>query len=221
MPCNMDTIIRIKVIKETAKERSLVVWAIGFYPVKIEDCKIELVLFVLIKKEERDIATQAIFEKNEYFSSLASLIHSSESVVFVVGQMEIIENVLYVFGQDINLVDIRSSRKKREHNIHFNEQVSLTNSARSKLLSVYKNIFKGADSEETSKRVKVEEIDEIIEDEFMEENSNSLNTNNDNDDGLENEVDVEITEEDEVKNKKSNKIKKIQEVADVNDDDSK
>ena len=51
-------------------------------------------------------------------------------------------------------------------------------------------------------------MDEIIEDKFIGENSNSLNINNDNDDGLENEVYVEITQEDEVKNKKSNKNKK-------------
>ncbi|CAG8467177.1 5046_t:CDS:2 [Cetraspora pellucida] len=289
MPCNADTIIKIKVIKRSVKEKLLVVCAIGIYPVGIEDCEIELVLFVPVKAEERDLATQAIFEKDEYFSvggkivpdyynnnirprawfthavfcemtvststhlrilskvpasnkcllkvsfveivkevpqfkneknavikvlvtdysrrnysfvvtvvfqysdshfkGLASLIRPRESVVFVISQMEIIENVLYVSGQDVNW---------REYNIN-NEQVSLatTNSARSKLLSVHKNIFKETDSEEIFKRIKVEETDEIDMYAFANENNNSSNINSSNDDRLKNEVDIEVNQENE------------------------
>ncbi|CAG8836878.1 6288_t:CDS:2, partial [Cetraspora pellucida] len=43
-------------------------WAVGMYPVGNEDCLIELVLFVLIDGEERDLDTQAIFEKDEFYS---------------------------------------------------------------------------------------------------------------------------------------------------------
>ncbi|CAG8517659.1 13947_t:CDS:2 [Gigaspora rosea] len=68
MPCNADTIVKIKVVKETEKEKLLVVCAIGVYPVGDEDNEIELVMFVPVKAEERDLATQAIFERDEYFS---------------------------------------------------------------------------------------------------------------------------------------------------------
>ncbi|CAG8791317.1 10529_t:CDS:2, partial [Racocetra persica] len=54
--------------KESVKEKFLVEWDIGAYLVRIEDCEIELVLFVPIKMEERDLVTQAIFERDEYFS---------------------------------------------------------------------------------------------------------------------------------------------------------
>ncbi|RIB17427.1 hypothetical protein C2G38_1433550 [Gigaspora rosea] len=121
--------------------------------------------------------------------------------------MEFIENVLYVFGQDVNLVDTRFDSKKREYDNHNEMPLASTNSARSKLLSVHKNICKDIGSEEIYKRVKVEEMDENAEDIYIGENSNSSNTNNGNDDGQENEGDTEIDQVDEAK-KKKNKNKK-------------
>ncbi|CAG8550361.1 20910_t:CDS:2 [Cetraspora pellucida] len=287
MPCNADSIVKIKVTKETIKEKLLVVWAIGVYLVGIEDCEIELILFVPVKTEERDPAMQAIFERDEYFSvggkivpdyynknfrprmtvststylkilskvlasnkcplkvslvgiieevpefknnedavikvlGLVSLICPRESIIFVVGQMEIIENVLYVFGQEVNWVDTRFNSKKKEYNIN-NEQISLltTNSARSKLLSVHQSIFKEVEAEERSKRIKVENINGIVEDVdgtvedidgtvkdmFVGKNDDDSNID-DNisiDDGLKNGIDID--EKNEVKNK-SNKNKK-------------
>ncbi|CAG8649678.1 6137_t:CDS:2, partial [Cetraspora pellucida] len=68
------TIVRIKFSKQNVKEESelISVWAVGTYPVGNEDCTIELVLFVLIDSEERDIDTQAIFEKDEFYSITVS-----------------------------------------------------------------------------------------------------------------------------------------------------
>ncbi|CAG8507892.1 10937_t:CDS:2 [Cetraspora pellucida] len=70
MPCFADTIVRIKFSKQNVKKESrlISVWAVETYPVCNEDCVIELVLFVLIDSEERDIDTQAIFEKDEFYS---------------------------------------------------------------------------------------------------------------------------------------------------------
>ncbi|CAG8746119.1 10119_t:CDS:2, partial [Cetraspora pellucida] len=64
------TIVRIKFSKRNVKEETglISVWAIGMYPVSNKDCLIELVLFVLIDGEERDLDTQAIFEKDEFNS---------------------------------------------------------------------------------------------------------------------------------------------------------
>ncbi|CAG8830661.1 29263_t:CDS:1, partial [Racocetra persica] len=62
------TIVKIKVVRETEKDDLLVVWAIGSYPVGDEDSEIELILFVPVNFEERDPDSQAIFQKDEYFS---------------------------------------------------------------------------------------------------------------------------------------------------------
>ncbi|CAG8680038.1 9655_t:CDS:2 [Cetraspora pellucida] len=70
MPCFADTIVRIKFSKRNVKEETglISVWAVRTYPVGNEDCLIELVLFVPIDGEERDLDTQTIFEKDEFYS---------------------------------------------------------------------------------------------------------------------------------------------------------
>ncbi|CAG8517677.1 13948_t:CDS:2 [Gigaspora rosea] len=92
--------------------------------------------------------------------------YSRRNYNFIV-TMEFIENVLYVFGQDVNLVDTRFDSKKREYDNHNEMPLASTNSARSKLLSVHKNICKDIGSEEIYKRVKVEEMDENAEDIYI------------------------------------------------------
>lgn len=64
MLCYADMIVRIKYIKQHVKEDSdsLVVWALGAYPVEREDYNIELVLFVPVDLNSRDPETQAVFE---------------------------------------------------------------------------------------------------------------------------------------------------------------
>ncbi|CAG8850320.1 31813_t:CDS:1, partial [Gigaspora margarita] len=65
MPCHIDTIVKINQIRQTYRDESkLTLYAIGAYPIKSEDCELELVLFVPINKEEKDSNTQSIFEKN-------------------------------------------------------------------------------------------------------------------------------------------------------------
>ncbi|CAG8577773.1 31701_t:CDS:2 [Gigaspora margarita] len=68
MPCNIDTIVKIKVVRETEKDNWLTIWAIGCYPIGDEDKEIELTSFVLVDFIERDHDLQAIFQKGEYFS---------------------------------------------------------------------------------------------------------------------------------------------------------
>ncbi|CAG8500625.1 10363_t:CDS:2 [Dentiscutata erythropus] len=46
---------------------SLVVWALGAYPVVREYYDIEMSLFVPLNAEERDLETQAVFEKDNFF----------------------------------------------------------------------------------------------------------------------------------------------------------
>ncbi|CAG8795700.1 16424_t:CDS:1, partial [Racocetra persica] len=68
MSCNANTIVKIKVVRDTEKDDLLVVWAISSYPVGDENSEIELILFVPVNFEERDPDSQAIFQKDEYFS---------------------------------------------------------------------------------------------------------------------------------------------------------
>ncbi|CAG8443176.1 16321_t:CDS:2 [Dentiscutata erythropus] len=72
---------------------------------------------------------------------------SQESLIFVVGQLEIIRNEFYVYSKDINYVDTHFSNKKRflDGNISQNSSVSKS-SIRSKLLATHQNIV--GDSEE-------------------------------------------------------------------------
>ncbi|KAF0530357.1 hypothetical protein F8M41_012203 [Gigaspora margarita] len=70
MPCYGDTILRIKYVNlsERGDNNMRAVWAIGTYPVECEDSEIELVLFVPMNSEECDYETQAIFEKDCFYS---------------------------------------------------------------------------------------------------------------------------------------------------------
>ncbi|CAG8502983.1 4489_t:CDS:2 [Scutellospora calospora] len=70
MPCYADTIVRIKYVCKTEKVDAslMVVWAIGLYPINREQNKIELVLFVPVNFDERDSETQAVFEKDSFYS---------------------------------------------------------------------------------------------------------------------------------------------------------
>ncbi|CAG8695110.1 5383_t:CDS:2, partial [Cetraspora pellucida] len=69
MPCHVDTIVKVNQVHQTYKEDSklIVVWVIGVYPVRCEDCELEMVLFISTVGEERDPNTQAVFEKNKYY----------------------------------------------------------------------------------------------------------------------------------------------------------
>ncbi|CAG8529561.1 11550_t:CDS:2, partial [Scutellospora calospora] len=69
MPCYADTIVRIKYVKQYEKDNNLsVVWALSAYPVEREDYNIEMTLFVSNDLNDRDFETQAIFEKDNFYS---------------------------------------------------------------------------------------------------------------------------------------------------------
>ncbi|CAG8566613.1 15159_t:CDS:2, partial [Gigaspora rosea] len=124
MPCNIDTIVRIKVVRETEKDNQLTVWAIGCYPVGNKDKEIELTLFVPVDFEERDHDLQAIFQKDEYFSAGDKIIPNKYKDT-IRPRLKFIDNVMYIYAQDINWVDTQFNIKKREYEI-INEDM-LTN----------------------------------------------------------------------------------------------
>ncbi|RIB02369.1 hypothetical protein C2G38_2125379, partial [Gigaspora rosea] len=79
---------------------------------------------------------------NSQFAYLMNAIRPEDSFVFVVGQMEVICNEFYIYSKDINYIDVHFSFKQKVSDNNNNLEVS--NTARSKLLSVYPNITKNS-----------------------------------------------------------------------------
>lgn len=71
MPCYADTIVRIKCVHKCENKNdkdSMIVWAIGAYPIDREDSEVEIISFVSNNPVERDPETQAVFEKDRFYS---------------------------------------------------------------------------------------------------------------------------------------------------------
>ncbi|CAG8777946.1 6426_t:CDS:2, partial [Racocetra persica] len=253
MPCYADTIVRIKYVKQNVKEDSdlLVVWAIGTYPIEREDYDIELVLFVPVNLNDRDFETQAVFEKDNFFSvggkivpgyyngnkrakmtvststhvtilnkvvesnkcplkiSLVGVpqempsdvkddvivkvlitdyidtIHPQESLVFVVGQLEIIDNEFYVYAKNINYVDTKFIVKKKWFKSGSQKFSASQNSIWSKLLATHQNI-----SENSKDNLERETLSSVNSGDFVDksEMSCSYSLKRTRNDDLENSV---------------------------------
>ncbi|CAG8598394.1 18058_t:CDS:2, partial [Cetraspora pellucida] len=240
-----------------------------------KNSEIEMVLFVLTKPKERDSETQAVFEKdrfysvggkivpgyyegkkrpkmivsistgvtifnkavvndknaifkvivsnyvgqnydfiikvifpysNSWFSNLNNTICLLNSLIFVVGQMEIIDDDFYIYAKEVNYINTYFSSKQNVFEIDSSNLFKITNSTRLKLLSTHRNITEN--SKEVSdvevspsmisgnlvdkiqinflndfvspKHVKVESLDESITD----ANNNELQL----DDAIENDI---------------------------------
>lgn len=107
---------------------------------------------------------------NPRFTHLKTVVHPQESFVFVVGQMEVIEDDFYIYARDINLIDINRLKRKIFDN-SFNRSSEGVNVTRSKLLSVYQNI------NENSKNIhKAEDSSSVLNDSIDEFHSGSFST---------------------------------------------
>ncbi|CAG8568473.1 19764_t:CDS:2, partial [Gigaspora rosea] len=69
MPCYASTIVRIKFVKKYEKEDTnfVRIWAIGGYPIECKDYDIDMTLFVPVDLNARDLETQAVFEKDNFY----------------------------------------------------------------------------------------------------------------------------------------------------------
>ncbi|CAG8795255.1 24370_t:CDS:2, partial [Dentiscutata erythropus] len=245
MPCYADTIVRIKLVRQSIKEESnlIVVWALGEYPVGRDDYEIEMVLFVSTNSNERDFETQAVFERDHFYSvggkivpafygsnkrpkmtvsistkvavlnrvaqlnkcplkisligipqelpqvpendenaifnilvndyaiqdhnfmvkvvfphsnsrlaHLKSTIRPHDSLVFVVGQMEVVDNDFYVYAKDVNFVDVGFLKRKNFDDSGSSSSTEVVSTIRSKILSTHRNIHENSkDSKDISK----------------------------------------------------------------------
>ncbi|CAG8674078.1 5460_t:CDS:2, partial [Cetraspora pellucida] len=222
MPCYTDTIVRVKYVRQSGGKGDSnfrAIWAVGTYPVEREDNEIEMVLFVPVNPDERDLETQAVFEKDSFYSvggkivpsyyggkkrpkversnkcplkvslvgisqelprvigsnenaifnvsisdyvgqsydfivkvvfpnsnsrfgNLKNTIRSQNSLIFIVGQMEIIDDDFYVYAKEINSIDTHFLFKQNVFSNNESSNVSeLANTTRSKLLSTHRNII--------------------------------------------------------------------------------
>ncbi|CAG8515024.1 2134_t:CDS:2 [Cetraspora pellucida] len=101
---------------------------------------------------------------NSRFAQLKNIIQPKESLIFIVGQMEIINNNLYINTKDISCINTNSNKK--DFNF-YNQQVSVSVKSCSKLLSIHQSIAEtsGESSQKTLKlSIPNESVDEILSD---------------------------------------------------------
>src|SRR6185436_20903240 len=78
---------------------------------------------------------------NSRFAHLKNTIRPQDSLIFVVGQMEIIDNDFYVYAKDINFVNTQfSSKQKSLDNSLYNSSSTAVNATRSKLIATHRNV---------------------------------------------------------------------------------
>ncbi|RIB11619.1 hypothetical protein C2G38_2202953 [Gigaspora rosea] len=77
---------------------------------------------------------------NPRFENLKTSIQPQESMIFVVGQMEVIDNKFYVNAKDITYININILKKNSEPNNKV--QLISTTSTRSKLLQIHQSVTK-------------------------------------------------------------------------------
>ncbi|CAG8598007.1 5473_t:CDS:2, partial [Diversispora eburnea] len=77
---------------------------------------------------------------NSCFSHLKDTIHFQESLAFVVGQMEIIDNKFYMYAKDINYINTHFIKKKSYEDNLSQSSLASQNNVRSKLMITHQNI---------------------------------------------------------------------------------
>ncbi|CAG8486509.1 28155_t:CDS:2 [Dentiscutata erythropus] len=91
--------------------------------------------------QEWNYVVEVVFPHfNPRFTHLKTLVRPEESLVFVVGQMEVIHNDFYIYARDINLIDINRLKRKIFDNNSFDCPIEGVNMTRSNLLFMHQNI---------------------------------------------------------------------------------
>src|SRR6185436_1791226 len=111
-------------------------------PTEVEDDTIIDTLVTDYSGQEYNFIMKVVFScHNSRMASLKNIVRPQESLIFVVGQLEIIENEFYVYAKDVNCIDTRFVNKKRffESNVP-RDVLASRNSARTKLLVTHQNI---------------------------------------------------------------------------------
>ncbi|CAG8505609.1 4841_t:CDS:2, partial [Cetraspora pellucida] len=112
---------------------------------------------------------------NPRFKHLKTTIRPQESTIFVIGQMEIIDNEFYVYANDINYINTNFVTKKKEPNADNTELSS--SPTRSKLLNVHQNMAKisKTTSQNHSSPPTLNNPEDITQNNLLENNTHSEN----------------------------------------------
>ncbi|RHZ83351.1 hypothetical protein Glove_97g74 [Diversispora epigaea] len=111
-------------------------------PTEVEDDTVINTLVTDYSGQEYNFIMKVVFScHNLRMASLKNIVRPQESLIFVVGQLEIIENEFYVYAKDVNCIDTRFVNKKRffESNVP-RDVLASRNSAHTKLLVTHQNI---------------------------------------------------------------------------------
>ncbi|CAG8629475.1 12742_t:CDS:2, partial [Racocetra persica] len=92
--------------------------------------------------QEYNFVVKVVFlHLNSRLSHLKTTIRPQESFVFVVGQLEVIDNDFYIYAKDINFINIHLlSKQKVSDNSSTRNSSEVINTTRSKLLSTHRNL---------------------------------------------------------------------------------
>ncbi|CAG8817114.1 17948_t:CDS:2, partial [Dentiscutata erythropus] len=86
---------------------------------------------------------------NSRFAHLKSTIRPHDSLVFIISQMEVIDNDFYIYAKDINFIDISSFKRKISNDSSSSGFTEAVNTIRAKLLLTHQNVH--GNSQDTSK----------------------------------------------------------------------
>ncbi|CAG8811484.1 13862_t:CDS:1, partial [Racocetra fulgida] len=108
-----------------------------------EDAIIEILVNDYTTQEHNFVIKITYLYLISRFKYFKNSIGPNESMLFVIGQLEIIQNEFYVYAKDMSYIDVQALTKKRTLSSN-NPQISTlsSNSTRSKLLAAHRNISK-------------------------------------------------------------------------------
>ncbi|CAG8811184.1 1013_t:CDS:2, partial [Dentiscutata erythropus] len=103
--------------------------------------------------QDHNFTVKVVFpHSNSQLAHLKSTIRPHDSLVFVVGQMEVVDNDFYVYAKDVNFVDVGFLKHKNFDDSGSSSSTEVVSMIWSKILSTHRNIYENSkDSKDISK----------------------------------------------------------------------
>ncbi|CAG8467561.1 6868_t:CDS:2 [Cetraspora pellucida] len=149
--------------------------------IEIEDTENSIIQMLISDYvgQSLDYTVKVVFpHMNPRFKHLKSTIRPQESIIFIIGQIEIIDNEFCIYANDINYIDTNFLTKKKEAT---STELSSTNSTRSKLIHIHTTSLKCKRSQETFESEKNTDPVNIIDDNDNNEDQETKNQQETND----------------------------------------
>ncbi|CAG8584459.1 22550_t:CDS:2 [Cetraspora pellucida] len=110
-----------------------------------ENSVIDLLVSDYLLHQQYNYIVKVVFPHVNQFKHYKTSVRPHESILFVVGQLEIIDNEIYVYARELSYIDSLSTKKKDYEPNNHEVTLITTNTTRSKLLYAHKNAFKNSD----------------------------------------------------------------------------